>query len=60
MGEVANERGFNRSFMRANPRNFPSENALKFEQLRDGKAEYKLLKNNCHSHAQAVLKELGF
>jgi RHS repeat-associated protein len=60
VGEVAKDRKFNRTFMRANPRNFPSENALKFEQLRQGKAEYHLLRNNCHSHAQAVLKELGF
>jgi hypothetical protein len=49
-----------RRFRNSNPLNFPSENALKFPQLRAGKAEYSLLRNNCHDHAQAVLKDLGF
>jgi RHS repeat-associated protein len=57
-------RSFARKFMRSNPINFPSEQEFKYRaaapQLLAGKAEYHLLRNNCHYHAQAVLKDLGF
>jgi RHS repeat-associated protein len=42
----------------SNPRNFPGEVEVKLN-LPHTKSEYRLLRNNCHYHAQAVLKELG-
>ena len=51
-------KGARGAFRSGNPRNFPSPNALKFDVLLKGKAEYSLFTNNCHHHAQALLKSL--
>jgi len=61
VGEVDKEGAFfNRKFREANPRNFPSERIIRYPQLAENTAKYHLLTNNCHAHAQGVLRDLGF
>jgi hypothetical protein len=58
---AAQERSFfNHRFRDANPRNFPTEQVLKFPQLAEKRATYNRVTNKCHAHAQGVLRELGF
>jgi RHS repeat-associated protein len=51
---------FTRRFKGANPLNFPDADDLRLPSGTQGKAKYSLLRNNCHDHAQALLKALGF
>jgi RHS repeat-associated protein len=60
VGEAERNKAFNRSFMAANPSNFPRGGPDGVVSYGEKRARYHLLTNNCHSHAQGVLRALGF